>query len=163
MRARLVRYFTEYEEAHRHPVCRLTHIIAIPQIFLMTYTMLDWIDLWTIPGAGGLELSFGHLWYLAMLAWYTTLTPKYAAIMTLVGIGVFALSPHIPWPVVVAVYCVAWVIQVSGHLVWEKNKPAFFSDYAQMYIGPVFFLAKLFRDWPLAETPGKDSPAGDEE
>ena len=149
MTDRLQRYFVIYEAAHRTRMCRISHVIGIPLILFTTYAALDWIPLFEVPGTGGFTFSFGHLWYLGMLVWYSRLSLGLTALMAAIGVGVFALSPLVPWPVVAAVWGGAWVVQLSGHLVWEGNRPAFFESYAQMYIGPIFFLALLLSLWPV--------------
>lgn len=148
MKERLINYFHEYDQCHTHPTTRLTHIIAIPLILFSSFTLMDLIRIWEIPGLGGRELSVAHIWFVGMLLWYTRLSMKYTVIMGLFGVGVFYVSPFVPWIASVAMFVVAWILQLLGHAIWEKNKPAFMRDHAQLYIGPIFFIAKIMGDWP---------------
>jgi uncharacterized membrane protein YGL010W len=39
-------------------------------------------------------------------------------------------------------------VQLAGHSVWEKNRPAFLKNLTHALVGPVFFMALLTGDWP---------------
>jgi uncharacterized membrane protein YGL010W len=164
MNERLRRYYTTYDADHQHPMCKLSHWIGIPLILFATYAALDWIRLVEFPG--GYALSFGHLWYVGALVWYCTLSLKSASLMAGIGVGIFAAAPYVPWQLVVALWLVGWITQLAGHLVWEKRRPSFFANYAQMYIGPIFYLSLLLGDWPrkgddLLLPVEPNDPAGD--
>jgi len=49
---------------------------------------------------------------------------------------------------VLAAALVGWTVQLAGHSVWEKNRPAFLKNMFQALIGPMFFVALLTGDWP---------------
>ena len=85
MTDRLQRYFVIYEAAHRTRMCRISHVIGIPLILFTTYAALDWIPLFEVPGTGGFTFSFGHLWYLGMLVWYSRLSLGLTALMAAIG------------------------------------------------------------------------------
>ena len=122
MNPRLVAYFVEYTDAHRHPTNRLTHKIAIPMIVFHVLAMLDWIR---VVHWGGYWLSVGHLAAVAGLAWYATLSRGLAAWMAVAFAICFALAAVTPPVVVVGVAIVGWIVQLAGHVVWEKRSPAF--------------------------------------
>ncbi len=141
----LAQHFATYADFHRHPINQLTHKIAIPMIVFHIVAMLDWVGL---ADLGGFTLTLAHPVYLATMVWYVTLHPKLAAAMAVFYGVCFPVGWVTPWPVVVAVAVVGWTIQLAGHSVWEKRRPAFLTNLVQALIGPFFFAALLFGEWP---------------
>jgi len=45
--------------------------------------------------------------------------------------------------------------QLAGHVVWEKNSPAFLQNLLQALVGPLFFVAVLTGEWPR---PAQNAP-----
>jgi len=146
--ARLHALFQDYADGHRHPINRLTHKIAIPLIVFHIVAMLDWIRLVEIPGAGGYMLSVGHLGAVAAVGWYLSLNVRLGLLMALAFAVCFPLAAVTPVWAVVAIAVGAWGIQLAGHSVWEKNRPAFLKNLTHALVGPVFFMALLTGDWP---------------
>lgn len=145
MNPKLRALFEEYADAHRHPINRLTHKIAIPLIVFHIVAMLDWIPLGRI---GGFQLTLAYPAYLATVAWYLSLSPKLGLVMAGLYALCFPLAWVTPWPVVVAVAVFGWLVQLAGHVVWEKRSPAFVRNLVQALVGPLFFVAALFGMWP---------------
>jgi uncharacterized membrane protein YGL010W len=145
---RLAAWFQDYADSHRHPMNRLTHKIAIPLIVFHIVAMLDWVKLVEIPGLGGYALSLGHLGVLAAIGWYASLSPRLAGVMALFLALCFPVAWVTPVWAVVAIAVVAWSVQLAGHSVWEKNRPAFLKNLGHALIGPVFFAALVTGDWP---------------
>ena len=143
--AKLEEQFQLYAEFHRHPMNRLTHKIAIPLIVFHVIAMLSWISLGT---PFGFPLTLAHLLYVGAIAWYLTLDVRLGLLMIpLVGLC-FPLSAVTPRGVVIGLAVFAWLIQLAGHLVWEKRSPAFLTNLLQALIGPLFFVAVLVGVWP---------------
>lgn len=144
MKPKLARYFDDYAADHRHPMNRLTHKIAIPLIVFHIVAMLDWVKL-PLPsvavGSWLLEPSLGHVIYLAAFAWYVTLHAPLAFVMAILMAACFPLGAVTPKPLVVAIAIVGWLVQLAGHSVFEKNRPAFLKNMLQALIGPLFFVA----------------------
>lgn len=145
MNPRLRALFEEYADAHRHPINRLTHKIAIPLIVFHIVAMLDWIPLATV---GGHRLTLAVPAYLATVVWYFTLSPRLAGVMAVLFALCFPLGRVTPWPVVLGVAAFAWLVQLAGHVVWEKRSPAFVRNLLQALVGPLFFVAVLLGLWP---------------
>jgi uncharacterized membrane protein YGL010W len=144
----LIEYFQSYADYHRHPMNRLTHKIAIPLIVFQIVAMLDWVRLFTIPGLD-LTVTLAHPVYLATISWYYNLDAKLAGVMAVAFAVCFPLAWITPVPVVLVLAVFAWIIQLAGHVIWEKRQPAFVTNLVQMLIGPLFFAAVLTGDWPV--------------
>lgn len=147
MSNKLQAYFDEYADCHRHPMNRLTHKIAIPLIVFHILAMLHWVKLFTIPGTA-FVLSLAHVVYVASVLWYLTLSPLLGAVMAVLYALCFPLAEVTPWPVVVGIAVFGWLVQLAGHVVWEKKSPAFLTNLLQALIGPLFFVAVLLKRWP---------------
>ncbi|AKU90100.1 DUF962 domain-containing protein [Vulgatibacter incomptus] len=145
MNPRMRALFEEYAEAHRHPTNRLTHKIAIPMIVFHIIAMLMWIPLGTVFG---LHLTAAHIAFAGAVGWYLSLNVRLGLIMALLYALCFPLAAISPWPVVVGIALVGWLVQLAGHVVWEKRSPAFLRNLLQALVGPLFFVASLTGDWP---------------
>lgn len=141
----LQRWFADYADAHRHPTNRLTHKVAIPLIVFHIIAMLDWVKL--PVDVAGVSLSLGHVVYVAAVLFYLRLHAPLGLLMAVLFALCFPLAAVTPQPVVVVVAVVGWVVQLAGHAVWEKNRPAFLTNLLQALIGPLFFVAVLTGVW----------------
>ena len=147
LRPKLQSLFDEYTAFHRHPVNRLTHKIAIPLIVFHVFAMLDWLKVGPSihPALSApfnvVTVSVGQVAWALAIAYYAWLNVPLAAAMALLTAPCFPLGMLTPAPVVVAIAVVGWGVQLAGHSVWEKNRPAFLKNMQQALIGPLFFLA----------------------
>lgn len=141
----LERWFLDYTAAHRHPTNRLTHKFAIPVIVFHIIAMLDWVKL--PVEVAGLPLSLGHVAYLAAVGFYLRFHAVLGAAMAVLMALCFPLAAITPKPVVVGLAVVGWLVQLAGHVVWEKNQPAFLKNLLQALIGPMFFVAVVLGVW----------------
>jgi uncharacterized membrane protein YGL010W len=155
MNARTHRWFDEYADAHRHPVNRLTHKVAIPVIVFHILAMLDWLTL-VDTGLHG-RISAGHVgWGVASLFWILHL-PRSGLLLAAATAPMLWLAPYTPRWVVVVTAVVGWLVQLAGHRLWEKNQPAFLKNLLQALVGPLFFVAVLIGEWPRARSDGSAS------
>ena len=143
-------WFAEYNESHQHPTNRLTHKFAIPVIVFHIVAMLSWVRL---PGPEllGLPMSLGVVFAVGTLLFYLRYSVKYALLMAVSVIPMLYLAEVTPGWAVFALAVAGWLVQLAGHVVWEKKSPAFLRNLLQALIGPIYFLALLTGDWS-AET-----------
>lgn len=144
MRAALVELFEAYDAAHQDPWTRRTHQLAIPLIAFHLVAMFDWIRVAELPG--GFVLTMAHPGMLAVSVWSLVMSPKLGVLMAAALIGLLALGAVTPWWIVVIAAILGWTVQLLGHVLFEKNKPAFTDNMVQTLVGPLFFLAELTGD-----------------
>ncbi len=149
MNPTLARLFEEYADAHRHPMNRLTHKVAIPLIVFHVVAMLHWVPL--VEVGAGVRISLGHVAAVLASAWYLRMSVKLGLVMVAFIALCFPVADRVSAPVVVALAVIAWVVQLAGHAVWEKRSPAFLRNLMQALVGPLFFVAILLRAWPARE------------
>lgn len=142
---KLAALFQDYADSHRHPTNRLTHKIAIPVIVFHIIAMLDWVKLFPL---GGYEVSLGMIAWVIAIGWYLSMSVKLGVIMAVLFALCFPIAWITPKWVVVALAVFGWLIQLAGHSIWEKNRPAFVKNMLQALVGPLFFVAVLTGDWP---------------
>jgi uncharacterized membrane protein YGL010W len=147
MSPKLTALFREYDQFHLDPINRLTHKVAIPLIFFNAIAMLDWIKLFQIPGPAGFYLTAAHIAIAASVAWYVAMSFKLSVILALSFAGMLALGWYTPAWLVIALGVFGWVLQLLGHLVWEKKAPNFTKNLIQALVGPIYFLAIATNDW----------------
>jgi uncharacterized membrane protein YGL010W len=68
-------------------------------------------------------------------------------------------------PVAGGLFVGGWALQIVGHSVFEKNKPAFFADPYYLLVGPVWVAAEWMQMCglrvPEALTPAEEQPASE--
>ncbi len=145
MSPRTRRWFEEYAAAHRHPMNRWTHKVAIPVIVFHIFAMLDWFPLSVV---GGVSFTVGHVAWVAASTFWIALLPVAGGLLAAATAPMLLLAPLTPRSAVVALAVVGWVVQLAGHRIWEKNRPAFADNLLQALVGPVFFVATAIGAWP---------------
>jgi uncharacterized membrane protein YGL010W len=71
----------------------------------------------------------------------TRLTHMVGIPMVVASIPTALVNP----PVAGGLFAGGWALQIVGHRVFEKNKPAFFSDPYYLLVGPVWAAAEWLR------------------
>lgn len=143
MNARTLQLFDEYASSHRHPTNRLTHKIAIPMIVFHILAMLDWVRLVSVPGVPGGVVTLGMVSWAAVAVWYLRADVKLGLVVIAASALSFPIGRALPWWTVVAVAVAGWLIQLAGHVVWEKKQPSFLTNLVHALVGPLFFVAVL--------------------
>jgi uncharacterized membrane protein YGL010W len=75
----------------------------------------------------------------------TKLTHMVGIPMVLASIPTVLVSP----PVAGGLFAGGWALQIIGHRVFERNKPAFLSDPYYLLVGPVWVAAEWMRVFGL--------------
>jgi uncharacterized membrane protein YGL010W len=146
-------FIDKYQESHQNPVNSWIHIFCVPAIVFSSLALLwlipvgrwlglspevaPWVNAATIgaipAGYFYLRMSIGSL--AAMVLWFAA---SVAGILAIQSAGWSLL-----W-ISVAVWVIAWIVQVYGHHV-EGAKPSFADDVVFLLIGPLFVMDKLYR------------------
>jgi uncharacterized membrane protein YGL010W len=156
MNPKLHALMAEYTDCHRHPINRLTHKIAIPFIVFHILAMLSWVPLATVAGVA---LHAGHVGWLIAVAWYLTMHLRLGLILAVLFGLCLPLAAVVPKPAVIAIAAVGWLVQLAGHVVWEKRQPAFLRNLLQALVGPLYFVALLTGDWKVDGSAAQTQPS----
>ncbi len=132
----------EYAESHRNPTNRIIHKFCVPLILYSTLGLLWWVHPYVAIGS----ILFAVGYYLR-LSW-----PFALAMGVLSGLMAWSfllIPPSWLLPTMAGIWVAAWVTQFIGHEI-EGKKPAFFRDVFFLLIGPLWFLAPIFRKLKIA-------------
>ena len=141
--------FDDYFSSHQHPINRLTHKVAIPLIVLHIVAMLDWVRLVAVPVIPGGVLTLGHVAWALATVWYLRADLKLGVLVSAGMLLCFPLGRLLPVWSVVAIAAFGWLVQLAGHVVWEKKSPSFLTNLVHALVGPMFFVARLTGDYTL--------------
>jgi uncharacterized membrane protein YGL010W len=135
-----------YEAYHKSPWNKLTHFFGIPLIVFSILIPLSWLHV----TLGGVPISAAMVFVGVVLAYYVALDVGLAATMLLFMVPLLYLahrSAALPMATGLAVFLGAfvggWIIQLIGHQVFEKRRPAFTDNLIQLLIGPLYFIAEV--------------------
>lgn len=147
----LGQFLEAYGESHRHPVNQWIHFICVPAIFFSSLGLL-----WLVPLGAWFGLEGGAAYWVngatlvgALAAiFYLRLSPLILLLMAgwfvLSVLGVMLVQQaglSLLW-VSVAIWVLAWIVQVYGHKV-EGKKPSFVDDLIFLLVGPVFVSVEI--------------------
>lgn len=159
---RLQALFEDYASSHQHPTNRLTHKVAIPFIVLHIVAMLDWVKLVSVPVLPGGVLTLGLVAWALAAVWYVRSDVKLGLMVSAAMALCFplgrVLSEVSVW-LVVAIAVSGWLIQLAGHVVWEKKSPSFLTNLVHALVGPLFFVALLTGDYSMKSRQPVDASA----
>lgn len=141
------RRLASYAEHHRDERNSATHYVGIPMIFLAVLIPLAF---WSVS-IGIFEISIGSLLLtFAAIGWIFLDAGVGLAMLAMIvplaagaeWIARSSSTAHALW-IAAGLFVAGWIFQLVGHSVFEKRKPAFFDDLAQLFIGPMFIVAKI--------------------
>ena len=144
---RIEEHMAFYEAYHRHPLNKLTHFIGIPAIVFSVLVLLSAASV----NVGGAMITPAMLLAAAALVYYWLLQPAFGFGMTLFILPTLALAHWVgrqSWTMAVTAFLFffigGWILQLLGHSIFEKRRPALVDNLFQMVIGPVFLVAEVF-------------------
>lgn len=136
-----------YSSYHRNPYNILMHFLGIPTIVFSILLFLSIFQLSYLSYIFNLSTLFA----LAVLIYYFLLdiylplfviiwiTPLFLLIRTLHQFELPLIF------ISIVLFVIGWVLQIIGHSVFEKNKPAFLDNLLQLLIGPLFITVEALR------------------
>lgn len=143
----IARQLAFYEAYHQNFWNKATHFAGIPAIIYAIFIPLSW------PHApwGNMPITAAMLFAAAVLMYYLLLDWSLAVAMA-VAVGPLLYAAHrtaqVSWSFGAAMFVVffvgGWILQLIGHSVFEKRRPAFTDNLIQLLIGPLYFAAELF-------------------
>ena len=112
--------------------------------FGVTLIVFGIVSVLTAPRVG--RLTAAEIAMAAVVLYYATLDVRLALAMSaafvLVDVAARAAGD---WRVGLAAFVVGWIFQAIGHVVYEKNRPAFFRNLLHLLVGPLYLVNELLR------------------
>jgi uncharacterized membrane protein YGL010W len=141
---RLALRFADYASHHRTIGNQRSHLVGITLIVISLLGLLGRLPLGEngITGSEYLRLDAGTLLAGIGMIWYFFLDWKISFPFSLMILGAYFLGRAIPVPANWAIFVLGWVFQGIGHMIYEKNSPAFFKNLEHLLVGPLWLFAK---------------------
>ena len=135
-----------YAAYHRNRWNVATHFVGIPAIIIGLLVPMGWVrvDISGIPITGAL------VFVVAVAVYYLLLDVRLALAISVFIVPAFYAADTISrmswlhsvlW--FLLLFVGGWIIQLIGHSVFEKRKPAFVDNLIQLLIGPLFLVAEV--------------------
>jgi len=142
------RQLAEYADYHRDGRNCLMHIIGNPILFLAAVLPLSLLSI----SLFGMQISLAALLVIpALILWISWDVGLGSAIVAtaiplLLAAGTIAnhLSVAAIWITTVFLTVIGWGLQIVGHEIYEKRRPALLDNPIHMLISPMYLFAKLF-------------------
>src|SRR5262245_1921806 len=148
MTAHLHRQLADYAEYHRDQRNCTLHVFGIVFLFLAAVLPLS---LWPIT-AFGVRPTMAIVMVLPVLGYWILLDAVLG--LAIAGAAVLLLAAaamivnHVAaagvWSITAVLIVVGLTLQVVGHQLFERRRPALLDNPAHLLLGPMFVMAKLF-------------------
>lgn len=148
----LEKQYLFYRGYHKNPVNQLLHIFSIPLLVItisiwgqyLNFTKPNWYNI-TLPlNLTTLLVSFYSLYYLILNIYLGLVMSILLFANHLITYYLYLNVPYL-WIIAIVVHIFSWFIQIMGHTVYEKNKPAFLTGLIQSFLmAPMFVLLEIF-------------------
>ena len=135
----------EFARYHQTVGNRVCHYIGIPLITIAVLGALASVDYTFIIGVRTIyfDLAIGLL--IITLVYDLTLSPSIAVGIFIAGLTAYVIAKQLSAFVLIGLFCVGWVMQITGHRHFEHNNPAFTDNLLHMFIGPRWLINELFK------------------
>ena len=134
-----------YAAYHRNPWNVATHFVGIPAIIIALLIPLGWLRVADMP----VPLTGALIFTVVVWAYYMLLDVQLALCMLLFiapAVYMADMLSRLSWSYGLlfffGLFVGGWIFQFIGHLVFEKNRPAFVDNLIQLLIGPLFLGAE---------------------
>lgn len=145
----LYEQLNRYQSHHQNRINCYLHYVGVPAIIFSLILFFNWISidiasLWRIP--------FSWILVAGTLLYYLILNIRLGLIATIFFV-VFtyvadAIAKNTPTETTAILFLVlffgGWILQFVGHF-FEKQRPAFFTGFMQLFIGPLFVIVELLK------------------
>jgi len=134
--------FARYHQSFGNRVC---HYIGIPLITIAVLGALASVDYTIILGERTIyfDLAIGLL--IITLVYDLSLSPSIAVGIFIAGLAAYVIAKQLSAFVLIGLFCVGWVMQLTGHRHFEHNSPAFSDNLLHLFIGPRWLINELLK------------------
>ncbi len=139
---KLTAYFKDYDAYHRTKGNKYTHFLGIPLIVVTLFGLLEQV---AIVEIGNFEVNAGVVLGVFAFIWYFALDQKVGLLFSIVLIASYWIGGQLSTPLLWILFIAGWIAQFIGHLLYEKNRPAFFRNLQHVMIGPLWIFCDLTR------------------
>ena len=138
-------YFCEYEGHHCNKYNKMTHYFGIPLIILGLMGLLARIP-YSFEVYAGYRIDFAIITTIAVYFLFYIRMHFLLSVFMLVSLGgLYVGAQYLSLYVLWGVFVVGWILQLLGHIVFEKEKPSFMDNLVHLLIGPLWILNNIVK------------------
>jgi len=137
----LMIHFKDYEQYHQTKGNKRTHLAGIPFVLFSLVGLLSHGVLWSASPGSLFPVDLGLLLAVAGGIYAIRVDWKLGIPFFLYAYANYLLARHLALNLLIAIQVAGWVLQLFGHLVYEKKSPAFFTSLEHLFIGPMWIFA----------------------
>jgi uncharacterized membrane protein YGL010W len=126
--------YTKYHHSSGNEAC---HYIGIPSIIVGFGTLLGAVPIATF---GSFTFSVAELVAAGVVLFYLISARLLGVLTSLILLGLVAVGRALPLYAGLALFVIGWAVQFVGHLVYEKNSPAFLRNLLHLLVGPAWLV-----------------------
>ncbi len=134
---RLDALFDDYASYHRTAGNKWFHRFGIPLIMLSLLGMLARVQLVEV---NSLRIDLAIVLIFLVSVYYLVLDWKLGLGMLAASIILYIAGAALPLTVNILLFILGWIFQFVGHIVYEKNQPAFARNLLHLLVGPLWIL-----------------------
>lgn len=138
-------YFCEYEGHHCNKYNKMTHYVGIPLIILGLMGLLARIPYYFEVYAG-YRIDFAIITTIAVYFLFYVRMHFLLSVFMLISLGgLYVGSMYLSLYVLWGVFVFGWILQLLGHVIFEKEKPSFMDNLVHLLIGPLWILNNIVK------------------
>lgn len=140
----LPRAIEEFSSYHRSTGNRFCHFIGIPVITIAVLGCLAKIE-WGISffPAWEVQIDLALILLAITFVFDVRYNAQLAISVLLAGLLAYFVGSNLSLSVLLILFVIGWIFQLSGHIVYERNSPAFMTNLRHFYIGPRWLIVQL--------------------
>ena len=155
----LTKQYNFYHRYHKNSINRGIHIICIPLIVWSGAVFFSYIEfnnsnivsnIKLYPLFGIVKFNGASIMATVYSAYYLILSLRLGIIMyfilyfTQITSYYFYLYVENAWIYAIMLHVLSWILQILGHIIFEKNRPAFKDNLVQSFLtAPIFVLIEF--------------------
>ena len=137
----LMIYFKDYEQYHQTRGNKRTHLLGIPLVLFSLVGLLSHAVLWTASQESLFPIDLGLLLVVAGALFSLKVDWKLGIPFVLYAYLNYLLARHLTLNSLIALQIVGWILQLFGHIVYERKSPAFLTSVEHLFVGPMWIFA----------------------
>lgn len=130
-----LKLYQAFHQSNGNTVC---HETGIPLIVLAILGFLSRVEVFPLFG---LDVALILLFLVGLWVFWLDWKIAFPYLLTLLGIYLAGRSLENLW--LLWAFGLGWVLQLIGHHVFEKNRPAFLTNIEHLFVGPLWLFSKL--------------------
>lgn len=132
--------FAQYHQSFGNRVC---HYVGIPLITIAVLGALASVDFTIIIGERTIIIDLALILLIVTLVYDLSLSKSIAAGVFIAGLTAYAIARQLSVSVLIFLFIIGWIMQITGHRYFERNNPAFTDNLVHLFVGPRWLINEL--------------------